>query len=181
MYHFQQITIGIKDPGESPERDHPSPVFPPKKGWDSLRAGVRYHRVLRRRNHERTGLCLSWPSPGRDFSPNSEEKRCRGDLDKGHPGKFRLVLLSRRSGGRTGLKKGLDSLTGFSRLEQFVLGIRILYHRVRKWHLGQEDMKKARFYAGLIHLLDFLGWYKIIKWGGVNRTILSRALFKPIS
>ena len=25
-------------------------------------------------------------------------------------------------------------------------------------------MKKARFYAGLIHLLDFLGWYRIIKW-----------------
>ena len=48
-------------------------------------------------------------------------------------------------------------------------------------YTGQEDMKKARFYAGLIHLLDFLGWYKIIKWGGVNRTILSRALFKPIS
>ena len=40
-------------------------------------------------------------------------------------------------------------------------------------YTGQEDMKKARFYAGLIHLLDFLGWYKIIKWGGVNRTILS--------
>ena len=28
----------------------------------------------------------------------------------------------------------------------------------------QEDMKKARFYAGFIHLLDFLGRYKIIKW-----------------
>ena len=34
------------------------------------------------------------------------------------------------------------------------------------------DMNEARFYAGFIHLLDFLGWYKIIKWGGVNRTIL---------
>lgn len=29
-------------------------------------------------------------------------------------------------------------------------------------------MKKARFYAGLIHLLDFLGWYKIIKWWRVG-------------
>ena len=29
---------------------------------------------------------------------------------------------------------------------------------------GREDMKKARFYAGLITLLDFLGRYKIIKW-----------------
>lgn len=31
-------------------------------------------------------------------------------------------------------------------------------------YTGHEDMKKARFYAGFITLLDFLGWYKIIKW-----------------
>ena len=43
--------------------------------------------------------------------------------------------------------------------------------------MGREDMKKARFYAGLIHLLDFLGWYRIIKWwGGVNLTIIIKSL-----
>ena len=38
-------------------------------------------------------------------------------------------------------------------------------------------MKKARFYAGLITLLDFLGWYKFIKWWRRRQSNCLKILF----
>ena len=105
--------------------------------------------------------CLLWPDFQRTRSfekPGSPPGTIFHSIPDSHFPEFSLPIFGPANFLRASHSRFLTAYSpAFSPGKRYPYYFYRLYQWILSDNTGQEDMKKARFYAGLIHLLDFWG------------------------